>query len=367
MPQSLPQKQFFHSLDGIRGVAALLVMLRHLPFLNLSGIPGTYLAVDLFFALSGVVICNAYDQRLRAGMPFVRFASMRLIRLYPLYLAGSALGMLYLLSQGGADPGVTPANIPLALAFLPDLRGGHVLYPFNHPGWSLIFEILVNLLYAALLRFMTVRVVIGVMLASAAGLFYLMLQDPGRHLDVGWTVDTLSGGLFRVGYSFFAGVLVYRLFLATDRGCWPVRHARAILPVAALTLAAALYWVAKSAVARPYTHLLVVLLVFPLATYVALWLEPAGWTARVMKVLGALSYPIYTLHVPAGLLFLEVYARLAGAAVPAGARWPGIVFLALFLPLCWVLHTYYDEPLRRRLLALGNAGRARAAGSPATK
>ena len=82
-----PDKQHvFLELDAMRGVAAICVMLYHYsPFLSASKVlPSAYLAVDMFFLLSGFIIAHAYRARLLAGMSLGKFAVVRIIRLYPL-------------------------------------------------------------------------------------------------------------------------------------------------------------------------------------------------------------------------------------------------------------------------------------------
>ncbi|WP_176055678.1 acyltransferase family protein, partial [Paraburkholderia caribensis] len=83
----------YANLDAIRGLAAILIVFRHAPLLFHSpSFPQSYLAVDLFFAISGFVVANAYEARLRSGaLGFLAFAKLRLIRLYPLFLLGIVL------------------------------------------------------------------------------------------------------------------------------------------------------------------------------------------------------------------------------------------------------------------------------------
>ena len=81
----------FEALDALRGLSALLVVLFHIPiyhalkgadaFVNLQ------FCVDMFFALSGFVLCHAYGRRLGNGGEGLRFAWMRLARLWPLHAA----------------------------------------------------------------------------------------------------------------------------------------------------------------------------------------------------------------------------------------------------------------------------------------
>jgi peptidoglycan/LPS O-acetylase OafA/YrhL len=86
------EKLKYEVLDGMRGVAAIAVVMFHAAsFFGALRPPSAYLAVDFFFALSGFVLGYAYDRRLAGGMSAVNFMLRRLIRLYPLYIAGTCL------------------------------------------------------------------------------------------------------------------------------------------------------------------------------------------------------------------------------------------------------------------------------------
>lgn len=97
-------KPHYALLDGLRGVAALLVLWYHVHegFAFASGAPiiGSinygYLAVDFFFMLSGFVIGYAYAARLHRSMSLGNFARRRLIRLHPMVVFGALLGVVAL-------------------------------------------------------------------------------------------------------------------------------------------------------------------------------------------------------------------------------------------------------------------------------
>src|SRR5215212_7205901 len=161
------QKQVFHTFDALRGVAAIAVVMFHSPDLYPQGwARNAYLAVDLFFMMSGVVVFKAYGSRLAAGMSLAEFMRIRFVRLMPLYLlgliiaaVGTALSLLGNNREGWSWAGLA-ANIGLTLFLLPGppARFSDVppsLFPLNPPAWSLLFEVLVNLAFAALLPFTT--------------------------------------------------------------------------------------------------------------------------------------------------------------------------------------------------------------------
>src|SRR5271156_4792125 len=92
----MSERQHFATLDGLRGVAAIIVLALHVlgPLVDISLTPHAGLAVDFFFCLSGFVIGYAYEDRLLKTMSFLEFATARVIRLYPLIIAGLLLGAM---------------------------------------------------------------------------------------------------------------------------------------------------------------------------------------------------------------------------------------------------------------------------------
>ena len=84
-----PSRRAFLTLDGLRGVGAFLVVMRHVPALfGPIRVPESFLAVDLFYLVSGFVVAHAYGARLKAGGFLWDFFKTRVIRLYPLYALG---------------------------------------------------------------------------------------------------------------------------------------------------------------------------------------------------------------------------------------------------------------------------------------
>ena len=77
----------------------MFVMIYHLPVIFGFNIPHAYLAVDLFFMLSGWVMAYSYEERIGQGLAFKQFALQRLARLYPLYGVALALGFSLALSS----------------------------------------------------------------------------------------------------------------------------------------------------------------------------------------------------------------------------------------------------------------------------
>ena len=347
---------YFYLLDAIRGAAALIVVVRHTSYFFGWALPMSHLAVDLFFMLSGVVIANAYEARLHAGLPPGRFMLIRLIRLYPFYLLGSVLGLVPVLAaRSGLPtqglPGDLSWTLSAAALMLPTLSGAD-LYPLDTPSWSLFFELVANLFYALILRSLSGRLLSILILLCAAGLALVLGVTPGHTLHGGFSPETMPAGAFRVGFSFFAGVALYRhgqgrRNVAVSTGDSARLRALILVGVVVALLAAS-----PPAPLRAAYELVAVTVLFPLLIGLAMRCPLCGSGARWAAVLGTLSYPVYVLHVPVARTLNGVLAKGLHVPVEHSAPYAGLAFLALFLPACLLADRWFDGPVRARLGSL---------------
>jgi peptidoglycan/LPS O-acetylase OafA/YrhL len=352
--QARPSNVFFTTLDGIRGLAALLVVVRHTGALvDPVSFQESYLAVDVFFVLSGVVITQAYEQRLATGLGALRFAWLRIVRIYPLYVLGGLIAVLTILA--GIDAPDRASHLAtyalLGLFLLPNAGVGSVyLFPLVVPSWSLFLELAVNIFYAVALRVLTAASILLIMLAAAIGLVVALHLGQSHSLNVGFRYRGFPFGLCRVSYSFFAGVLIYRRYAGRQP---PATPRAATLQSGAIIAAIGAILIAKPPAAlQPFYDFAAVTVVLPPLVYAALWVQPAGAWARVCRFLGAISYAVYALHDPLADLIQDFMRICLPAPVASYAPWSGIVFLLVLIPVCWAIHTVYDAPVRRRLLAV---------------
>jgi peptidoglycan/LPS O-acetylase OafA/YrhL len=346
---------YFHLLDAVRGAAALVVLCRHTSYFFGWTLPMSHLAVDLFFILSGIVVANAYEARLREGMSPGRFMLVRLIRLYPFYLLGSVIGLAPVLAARSGLPaqglqGDLSWTLIAAVLMAPTLSGDD-LFPLDTPAWSLFFELVANFFYALILRHLNGRLLLALILLCAAGLVLSVAVTPGHTLHGGFSPATLPVGAFRVGFSFFVGVALYRRFTDAAGGARPLSRAgaRAVLLVGALVAALA---ASPPAPLRAVYEFVAVTVMFPLLLAVAMRCPLSGRGARWAAVLGTLSYPVYVLHVPVARLLNGLLAK--GLHLPVGqwAPYAGVAFLVVFLPACLLAVRWYDGPVRARLGSL---------------
>ncbi len=347
-------KTFFYTLDGIRGVAALLIVLRHTETLfNPWRLQESYLAVDVFFVLSGVVISQAYGARLQSGLGFWRFAWVRAVRILPLYLLGTAISLVAV-ALGFVAFGpmrYVALYTVLGMFMIPNPGIGTAnVYPLNNPSWSLPLELLVNLFYAGFVRVLSKTAIAAVMILSSAGLAFTLYKAQSHSLNIGFWARSFPFGVFRVGYSFFAGVLIFDFHAKHHRqssGRWPTVACWAVISAVCLLFACS-----PDARLQPYYDFTAVTLGFPALVYLALLVQPAGASAVACRFLGAISYAVYTLHAPVGGLIEGLYEALIHTSLDTYAPSAGVGLFLILVPVCLLADRVYDYPVRRYLLGL---------------
>jgi peptidoglycan/LPS O-acetylase OafA/YrhL len=334
-------KRYFYTLDVMRGVAAIGVVCFHLSRLIAPfGVPHGYLAVDFFFALSGLVISRAYTERLRDGLGLGQFLYLRVERLYPLYFLGTLAGVAAALLPHALHP-----SIPLpgrgmvvsgvsALFMLPSPAPvGERLWltPFDIAAWSLILELAINIVFAACWRWLTGPVLIGILAISGASLVALVLGH--GNIDVGATWPTLPSGLVRTAFSFFVGVALGRLDNQIGRS---TSFALALPLMLFLTLLPGPGWGAAYDLACS------------LAIYPALLFLGARYEAPQavrLRFLGEVSYPVYVIHGPILMLVSGLVMKYA-ARTEEMRLGSAALLLAGVIAIAAAAEAGFDRPVR---------------------
>lgn len=335
-------------LDALRGLAALLVLAFHLRGVCLPRevLGHGYLAVDLFFVISGFVLARAYDADLVAGQG-AGFMVKRLKRLYPMALLGLVLGAVVWLVSG-RDPGTALLLLALGLAFAP-FPAGHDVFPLNGPQWSLLWELAANLVYALVAPWLTSRRLLALVVAGGAAHVALTLAYGTGSLGP-YGFNWWSGAP-RVVYGFFAGVLLARL-AGEGRLKVPALPITAILAVVVLVLSPP---VPESG--RAIFDLVAALAVLPLLVASAARASVEGRLRPVLDGLAGLSYALYALHIP--IIQATTYGKVGALAIP------------LALGAAWAAHRWF-EPwaaalLRRKPLKNQDQGFSTSAPSSSTR
>jgi len=337
----------FHTLNGMRGIAAVAVVVRHAQHFFGFGLASNYLAVDLFFVLSGFVLAHAYERRFKQGMGVGGFMRVRFIRLFPLLSVAIAMTLVGLLVgwASGVNLGWTlkalTASTALNIVFLPAPPfTGNALFPLDIPAWSLFLELFVNLLYVAFWRHLSNRVLIAILAVTAVAL--LVCAGVYGDLGGGWDWSTLVVGFARVLFSFPAGVLIYRAM----RNLQTVRSS-GLLVMAVMTLIFAI----NPGVLRPEYDVLAVIVLFPVLVILGALARPVH-TVGAYSFLGVTSYGVYAIHDPFIRMTNGAVVHWMGEKVDRLAPWLGLVLIAALLVSVWLLDRYFDIPMRRWLSTL---------------
>jgi peptidoglycan/LPS O-acetylase OafA/YrhL len=326
----------FVTLDGMRGIAALFILVSHVGKVYPVWTPGqAYLAVDLLFALSGFVLARTSDHRFAAGMTARDFMIRRIVRLYPLYFMGCLLGLVECLVTAQASvTAIVIAGLPNFM-LLPSISivDKPRLFVLNGPAWSLFSQLwIANLAYALLWKRIDARSLTIALIVFAVAL--LLVDRHFRHLDLGSLRATALGGMARVAFSFTAGVALWRLY---ERRACPARLPSWLLLAVLMLILMPTFGDGRAHIIYDFA---VVTLVFPAMIYLG-----AGAYERrpaVGTFAGDLSYALYITHVPILLLWKFAFP---GAEGWTGAAIAGVLALAIVAAM--TLDRYYD-PLGRR-------------------
>ncbi len=355
MPIVIEEKtdsRVFDALDAGRGIAALVVIIFHVPATVRGDLFGSgYLAVDFFFMLSGFVLAHAYLNKLASGrMTFGQFIVVRVIRLYPLYLF-ALLGVLCVLATmvafGRPSPWSTFAligKLPSAVLMLPSptLDPAGYLYAFNIAAWSIFFELIINIVFAMFCRQIVHARIRWVVIFISGAVLAAQFLAYGKLGGERW--DTLLLGIPRVTFSFFLGIQLYYWHTALARSRPPLAPAWGMAAIAAL---AACLWLPG--------HLWVVLpaifLLFPLLTVVLSATRlPQGHTGAILRKIGVLSYAVYMLHSP--ILFAWLAINDAQEVEPATQWLLVLPLLSSVVMASWAADRWFDLPVRSALTLL---------------
>lgn len=336
-------------LTSMRFFAAIWVVLYHYwSALSAGARPGLiekgYLGVEMFFVLSGFILCHVYleafgEKRFR----YKAFLWNRLARVYPLHLA-TLLGVIAMALAAGVagvvvDPNLTawrslPANVFLVQAWglSPDAA-------FNHPSWSISAEWFAYLTFPAfawLFWRLRERPWIGAALALA---FIAVIYPAFQALNgSSLTQATFAWGALRIVPCFALGCAMY--------GLWRAGVVKSVL-IAALgalflgggTIVASVFG-APDAVA--------------VAGFGALILCLAGLAQRgssfgshpFFVYLGEISYSVYMICIPWKILFVNAAVKLLHLPDKTLPLYVWVVFLVSVVPLAAISYHLIERPAR---------------------
>ena len=340
------------ALTALRGVAAMAVVMQHFsataqrhaahPIPSL--VPHGYMAVDLFFVLSGFIMAHTYapDFALRGVAAMPDFLRKRVARIVPL----NTFAVLLVVCAGAVSTPLLGRNIfydshHLAwdtLCNLAMLQGLGIGANLNAPSWSISTEFAAYFLFPALAAVTLQRsravAICGIVLCAT-----VLTMEALSHPRLGLDTQTIGGGLVRCVTEFTIGLGVYRMLRDP---VWSARLGRPFLAPCAIA------WVLAMLVLR-----LDLLAAAGFPFLIATLAVDTGGTARriaspVPYFLGEISFSLYLLH----NLFRPVALALAQAWHPAPldtAEGMAMAFLAsaTVIPFAWLAYIAVERPGRR--------------------
>lgn len=339
----LPQpRTHFMTLDGLRGVAAFVVVAFHRrAWIGEGALPFGYLAVDFFFVLSGFVIACAYSRRLNDGrLSFPAFVRLRAERLGPLVALGATIGVVVqawpAFATGDHLGGwkFVAAWLPSCLLLpVPWLNGP---FQVNIPAWSLFFEVIGNLLFARYFVRLDLRrlVLATCILAVILCVNMFTIEDKGG----GFNLVYLYFGTVRMSVPFLIGVVLFA-FWQKD---WLPRVSVPFWVLAGMVVLATAGVPAMPELYAASYRLLCTFVIFPAIVVAGVQREPEGRWFPFARLSAELSYPVYILHLP----LLIGLAALHGEH-PAQSGLLLVVEMAAVAAVALAASRFFDIPVRK--------------------
>ena len=349
------------SLTALRGIAAMAVVIEHfsataehhaavpVPSLVAHG----YLAVDLFFVLSGFIMAYTYLSAFEADglRAYPGFLGKRIARIVPLNTAVLAclIGAGWLSSHLiGRNLLFQSDNLPFdLLTNLLMLQGIGIGTNLNGPSWTISTEFAAYIIFPLLigLAFHRRR---GVRILTALVALFGLCAIAAMQRRLGLDTATTGQDVGRCLTEFTLGLGVYAVF--RQRAAWPWLGQDRVVLAAALVSGAFLVLRIDLWSVLPFP-----LLILSLACNTG---RAARWlSSPVPYFLGVISYSIYLIHSP----FRPVELELVRWLHPAPLSLPQALGFALagsvsIIPVAWLAYRWVERPGRslvRRLLAGG--------------
>jgi peptidoglycan/LPS O-acetylase OafA/YrhL len=338
------------SHTSLRGIAAVLVVAFHyaVPLRNIgfdvnryTGIVARgYLWVDLFFILSGYILCHVYSHRLADARSIASFFRARFARIYPLHIAT----LLLLVGCQVALPPLAGISIDIGT---PDTLWLNVLdihawgmltrYDWNFPSWSISAEFAAYLLFPIVCIGMrsATTITFSILVSVVVMRVIFVVLTPPRY-------DWEPLAVFECLSMFFLGIILYRSRQFSLRSSF--RMTSALQLVSFSGIVCAMHFGLSDAA-----------LIFPLALLIFSTQADTGAAARLLTsgplvMLGEWSYSIYMIHIPVLFILQMAWQKIAvqplGLSAPAATISLVIASTISTAILGGLSFRYFERPLR---------------------
>lgn len=345
-------KEFLHSLNALRAIGAISVCLYHssAAFGNFGAFPQGYLAVDLFFILSGFIAFYRFNSN--AEIDLVKSAKKRFVRIYIVYIFATILGAIFLITkylyrgfplfdEGGYTPFILSFLRAFALNFfmLPDFDTQSLildapLYPFSLQNWTLFWEMVISLVFLfwrkAFWRF-------AAPLLIFFGLIVLTQMVGHGNFNHGFDNKGFWLGGLRACFGFLIGIICAKIFLSKQEKL--IAFFKMCAPILLVLTISYFAWRGPISV---WVEILFVALIFPILVIGISASKSAIYDNSVSRFFGRISYSIFGLHIVilSMMFFLYTYFGLFKLNLFSGIIYLGIVILSA---------AFFEKYIERRL------------------
>ncbi len=346
MPNS---RNYLHSLDALRGIGALSVCLYHsgAAFGSFGAFPHGYLAVDLFFMLSGFVAFYRLEdfETVKIGQGFQK----RLARIYPTYLLALFWGAaLFLWQITSSDLDLAKSGLwseflqTFALNFfmLPDFDTKRLIeqnptYPFSIQNWTLFWELMASFAFLIWARFgCKFKELIAIVFAFTLLIATSKLQD----LNQGYDAKGFITGGMRAFCGFAIGVVCAQ-FLKND-----MHWSRFLAKIAWFLILISITYFAWHGATSIKMEYALVFVIFPILIIAIAQSQSVLFINPLMRFLGRISFSLFALHIPLLTFMFILYTNFGLFELNLIS---GTAYLLVLIIISAILERYFERKFRK--------------------
>lgn len=338
-------KQRLLELDGCRGLLCWTVVASHwigsrMGWGNVN-FSHSYISVDGFFILSGIVLSYIYKKKLlSSNREIIKYSLHRLERLYPLHILTFIITYLIYSKFFNNFPFENPGLTAFYNVILIHGLGFASSWNWNDPSWSISVE-----LYASIIAFpLLIKIRNNLTLITIASICYILVYARHHNLEAATDVHLFlfSSGILKCIAGICLGILISNL------SSYEVSKKNAdLLTLTLQTLAIALtsFFIYSKDSIHSYDGLIIVsfcYIFFTLINYHSFWNTFAS--NKLMVYFGNISFSIYLLHTPLMLLLDQTSLfRKSNISIQT------LVFVFVLIAVSHFIYNFFELPIYKKL------------------
>lgn len=350
-------KGYLHSLNALRGIGAISVCLYHsgAAFGSFGAFPHGYLAVDLFFILSGFIAFYRLDlaSSIYVGANLVK----RLSRIYPVYFTATILGaslMIFkyiirgypLVFEGFPTQYVVSffKAMGLNILMLPDFDTHNLIieapiYPFSLQNWTLFWELIISTVFWIWVKF---GAKFGRVIAICLAIALVLAMSKHDSMNQGYDASSFLLGGLRAFFCLFIGIECAKLYKTLS-----YRALNQISFFAPFLLFSCLFYFAWRGNASVLFELAIAIIIMPIMIIAVASSNSIIFANPLMHFLGKISFALFGLHVVILTLMFFLYTHFGLFELNLLS---GLIYLSIVLVIATLFENYAEKPMQAFIL-----------------